>query len=83
MVLNPYLIFYITKQKENCPRCYSKVVEKNLDYQPFGEKEPEVFKIISPEKKSVKWHCPHCGNPLTQGAIFCKSCGKKFEIKGD
>ena len=81
MVLNPYLIYYISKKKQNCPRCYQKVVEKNLDYQPFGEKEADVYKLIAPDKKSFIWHCPYCGNSLNEGARFCTICGKKFEIQ--
>ncbi|MFX0081658.1 MAG: zinc-ribbon domain-containing protein [Candidatus Hodarchaeota archaeon] len=81
MLLNPYLIYYVVKKKEFCPRCFQKVVEKNLDYQPFGEKEPEVYKFIAPRKTSFNWYCPHCGNSLIEGAKFCSSCGKKFEIQ--
>ncbi|MFW9939643.1 MAG: zinc-ribbon domain-containing protein [Candidatus Thorarchaeota archaeon] len=81
MFLNPYLLFYIVQKKQNCPRCYQKVVEKNLDYQPFGEKEPEVYKLLAPPKKSFDWHCPYCGNSLIEGAKFCSSCGKKFDIQ--
>ncbi|MHA1490707.1 MAG: hypothetical protein ACTSRI_13745 [Promethearchaeota archaeon] len=50
MLFNPYLIFYGLKKKQYCPRCYQKVIEKNLDYQPFGEKEPEIFTVLSPSK---------------------------------
>jgi hypothetical protein len=81
MLLNPYLIYYLVKKKQFCPRCYQKVVEKNLEYQPFGKKEPEIYKLIAPPKKSKKWYCPYCSNTLTEGAKFCGSCGKEFEIK--
>lgn len=81
MCLNPYLLFYIAKQKQNCPRCYQIVSEKNLDFKPFGEKEPEVYKLIDLQKKSHKWHCPYCGNNVNEQAMFCNSCGKKFEIQ--
>lgn len=80
-ILNPYLIYYSAKKKQFCPRCYQKVIEKNLDYYPFGDKEPEVYKLIATPKKSINWHCPYCGNSLIEGARFCKSCGKKFEIQ--
>ncbi len=50
MLFNPYLIFYGLKKKQYCPRCYQKVIEKNLDYQPFGEKKPEIFTSLSPSK---------------------------------
>ncbi|MFX0188969.1 MAG: hypothetical protein ACFE8A_14685 [Candidatus Hodarchaeota archaeon] len=46
--LNPYLIVYALKKKGYCPRCQQKLVEKNIEYQPFGNKEPEVFKEIRP-----------------------------------
>jgi len=81
MILNPYLIYYITKQKRNCPKCYQEVIEKNLDFQPFGDKEPEIYKIIAPQKKTYDWYCPYCGNPINEHGIFCKVCGKKFTIQ--
>ncbi|MFX1530922.1 MAG: zinc-ribbon domain-containing protein [Promethearchaeota archaeon] len=81
MLVNPYLIYYILKKKQNCPRCYQKVVEKNLDYQPFGEKKPEIYKFMAPPKKTFNWHCPYCGKSLIEGAKFCSSCGKKFDIQ--
>ena len=33
------------------------------------------------QKSIIKWHCPHCGKTLNKGALFCGSCGKKFEIQ--
>ncbi|MFX1343799.1 MAG: zinc-ribbon domain-containing protein [Promethearchaeota archaeon] len=81
MLVNPYLIYYILKKKQNCPRCYQKVVEKNLDYQPFGEKKPEIYKFMTPPKKTFNWHCPYCGKSLIEEAKFCSSCGKKFDIQ--
>ncbi|MFX0030726.1 MAG: zinc ribbon domain-containing protein [Candidatus Hermodarchaeota archaeon] len=81
MFLNPYTIYYLVKKKQFCPRCYHKVAEKNLEYQPFGKKEPAIFGLIAPVKKSIEWHCPYCGNSLTEDARFCGSCGKEFEIK--
>jgi len=82
MIINPYLIYFGLQKKQNCPRCFKKASEKNLEYKPFGEKEPEIYKALAPSEKSViKWYCPHCGNSLNEGAIFCGSCGNKFEIK--
>ncbi len=43
MCLNPYLIIYSLKKKEYCPKCYNRAVEKNIEYKPFGNKEPEGF----------------------------------------
>lgn len=81
MVINPYLIYFGLQKKQNCPRCFNKTFEKNLEYKPFGEKEPEIYKKIAPSERSIeKWHCPYCGNSLNEGAVFCGSCGKKFEI---
>ena len=82
MALNPYVFYYGIKKKQNCPRCFQKVVEKNLQYQPFGEKEPEVFKSLAPVKKpATKVFCPYCGTPMSKKGQYCKSCGKKFEIQ--
>lgn len=82
MFLNPYLIYYGIKNKEYCPRCFQKVIEKNLHYQPFGEKEPEIYKSLTPNKKSPpKLFCPYCGTPMSNKGQYCKSCGKKFEIE--
>ncbi|MFX1574148.1 MAG: hypothetical protein ACFFB0_15495 [Promethearchaeota archaeon] len=82
MALNPYLIYYALKKRDYCPSCYQKVVEKNLEYQPFGEKKPEKYKSLIPVRKApLKLFCPFCGNSLTEGVKFCKSCGKKFEIQ--
>lgn len=82
MLINPYLIYYGLQHKYFCPKCYSKTIEKNLDFKPFGEKEPEIFKKLSPITKSLKkWHCPYCGTSLNEEAVFCGSCGKKFELK--
>ena len=82
MVINPYLIYFGLQRKQNCPRCYKKTAEKNLEYKPFGEKEPEIYRTLTPSEKSIKnWYCPYCGHPLNEGAVFCGSCGKKFVIK--
>ena len=81
MILNPYLIYYIAQQKKNCPKCYQIVNQKNLDFQPFGEKVSEVYSLITPQKKTFNLYCPYCGQSLIEGANFCKSCGKKFEIQ--
>jgi len=81
IVINPYLIFYGVKKKNNCPNCYYELIEKNIEYIPFGEIIPEVFKKIAPEKKpSIEFHCPYCGIALIERAKFCRSCGKKFDI---
>ena len=82
MVLNPYVFYYGIKKKQNCPRCFQKVVEKNLLYQPFGEKEPEIYMSLAPvEKSPPKLFCPYCGTPMSKKGQYCKSCGKKFEIQ--
>ena len=82
MALNPYVFYYGIKKKQNCPRCFQKVVEKNLQYHPFGEKEPEIFKSLAPVKKpATKVFCPYCGTPMSKKGQYCKSCGKKFEIQ--
>ncbi len=82
MVINPYVFYYAIKKKQYCPRCFQKVVEKNLLYQPFGEKEPDIYKSLAPIKKnSPKLFCPYCGNPMSKKGQYCNSCGKKFEIK--
>ena len=82
MVINPYIFYYGIKKKQNCPRCFQKVIEKNLQYQPFGEKEPEVYKSLAPVEKSLpKLFCPYCGTPMSKKGQFCKSCGKKLVIK--
>jgi len=78
MVINPYVIYYGLKEKEYCPRCYQPVHEKNIEYKPFGDKIPEIFKSIEASKKRGKVYCPYCGTSI-QGN-FCKSCGRKFEI---
>ncbi len=80
MLINPYVIYYRLKKKENCPRCFQEVQEKNIAYKPFGDKEPEIYKVLTPSKKSIlKLYCPYCGI-LVQGQ-FCKSCGKKMELQ--
>ena len=28
-------------------------------------------------------HCPHCGAPIEEGYIFCRSCGKKLDEEGE
>jgi hypothetical protein len=80
MLINPYLIYFGFQKKQFCPQCFSKTIEKNLKYQPFGEKEPEIYRALSPsQKSSLTWYCPYCGIP-NQGN-FCKACGRKFELK--
>jgi len=82
MIINPYLIYFGLQKKQICPRCFKRTSEKNLEYKPFGEKEPEIYQVLASSEKSVlKWHCPYCGQSLNGGALFCGSCGKKFEIK--
>jgi len=84
MFINPYLLYYGLQKTHFCPRCHQEAVEKNLDYEPFGEKEPEVYKLIThtPSKKNQKnWHCPYCGSQMDQDGVFCGDCGKKFEIQ--
>ncbi|MFX1419310.1 MAG: hypothetical protein ACFE9N_10360 [Promethearchaeota archaeon] len=80
MIINPYLVYYGLHKKQYCPRCYNKTIEKNLKYKPFGDKDPEIYKDLVPSQKSpVNWYCPYCGTSIH--GDFCKSCGKKFEIK--
>jgi ribosomal protein L37AE/L43A len=81
MVINPYLIYYIAQQKKNCPKCYQRVTEKNMDFKPFGPKVSEVYRGLIPQKQKYKLYCPFCGKSLTEGVIFCNSCGKKFEVQ--
>ena len=84
MFINPYLVYYSLLNKEFCPRCHQGAVEKNMDYKPFGEKEPEVYKIIAPAPSKTNqkiWHCPYCGSQMDYDGDFCGACGKKFEIK--
>ncbi|MFX0043061.1 MAG: hypothetical protein ACFE8L_09125 [Candidatus Hodarchaeota archaeon] len=82
IVVNPYVFYYSIKKKQNCPRCFQKVVEKNLLYQPFGEKEPELYRTIAPVKNaSPKLFCPYCATPMSKKGQYCKSCGKKYEIQ--
>ncbi len=81
IIFNPYLLYFIAQKKNNCPRCYYVVDEKNLEYRPFGEKEPKIFNLTIPQKINHNWYCPYCGKSLTEGANFCTSCGKKFEIQ--
>lgn len=42
--------------------------------------EPQKVDVIEQtarkEKKSIRF-CPHCGNPLKEGAKFCGKCGQK------
>jgi len=78
MVINPYAIYYGLRKKENCPKCYQLVHEKNTDFIPFGDKTPVIFKPIEASKMQGKFYCPFCGISI-QGN-FCKSCGKKFDI---
>jgi hypothetical protein len=83
LIINPYLIYYGLQKKQHCPRCFNKTIKKNLDYIPFGDKEPEIFKILAPPKKSlVVWYCPFCGKLLNDGVKICNSCGKKLEFIG-
>jgi hypothetical protein len=82
LIINPYLIIYGLKKKQYCPNCHLRVVEKNLEYQPFGEREPEIYNNIAPTKKQKnKWFCPYCGNKMSKKAKFCYSCGKKYELQ--
>ncbi|MFX1371464.1 MAG: hypothetical protein ACFFCE_06350 [Promethearchaeota archaeon] len=81
LIINPYLVYFGLRRKQNCPLCFKKASEKNLEYKPFGEKEPEIYKKIDPpQQTNIKWFCPYCGVSLNEGAIYCGSCGKKFEI---
>jgi hypothetical protein len=82
MIINPYLIIYGLAKKQYCPNCHHLLNDKNLDYQPFGEKQPEIYKIIAPKKNHKnKWFCPYCGNKMSKTARFCYSCGKKCELQ--
>jgi hypothetical protein len=82
LLINPYLFYYGLQKKQFCPNCFKRTVPKNLEYKPFGGKEPEIFKTLTTSEQSgINWHCPYCGTPLGEEAKFCKSCGRKFEIK--
>jgi hypothetical protein len=81
MIVNPYLLYYGAKKKQYCPKCYQELVEKNLEYKPFGKKISEVFNLITPENKSsIILYCPYCGNSLNERTRFCNLCGKKIDI---
>ncbi|MFW9987725.1 MAG: zinc ribbon domain-containing protein [Candidatus Odinarchaeota archaeon] len=81
MIINPYLLYFGLQKKDSCPRCYTKTSEKNLKYKPFGEKESEIYRELTPLKKTIEnFYCPYCGHSLNKGALFCGSCGKKLEL---
>ena len=90
MCLNPYLIYYGLLRKDNCPKCRSKVVDKNLEYEPFGTKKGEGLPRMPYESESSNdidknvvsegWFCPYCGSPISRDWVFCKKCGKTLEI---
>ena len=84
LIFNPYLIFYGLQKKQHCPNCFNLAREKNLDYIPFGKKEPEIYKILAPSKKKSHfcWFCPYCGVALNQAIKYCKSCGKELKFIG-
>ena len=90
MIINPYLIIYAIKKKRYCPNCYRLVIAKNLDFYPFGEKEPggygsvpnfKNFSKFNIKKKTYKLFCPYCGNPIALDWMFCIICGKKNQFK--
>ena len=81
MIINPYLIYYGVKKKQYCPNCYREVGAKNLEYEPFGDIKPEIYKRVGPVNKSnLQFYCPYCGYSLTERVRFCMSCGKKLDI---
>jgi len=80
MLLNPYTLYYGLQKKQYCPRCYNKTVEKSLEYIPFGDKQPEIYnELSSSHSAQITWYCPYCGTPVQKN--YCKSCGKKLELK--
>jgi len=80
MIINPYIVYYGLQKRQYCPRCFKKTIEKDLKYKPFGDKEPEIYKtLVSFQKNPLTWYCPYCGTPIHGN--FCKSCGRKLEIK--
>lgn len=90
MFLNPYLIYYGLIGKKNCPKCRKEVVNKNLDYEPFGSKKSEGLPSLSHEKEISKdvdgnvlsegWFCPYCGSTIKRTWINCKKCGKTLNF---
>lgn len=86
--LNPYIIYYLLQPKKYCPKCRKELSEKNLAYEPFGDKKPEIFKRRAFELKkssqrrnqSSRWHCPYCGRKIRTHARFCEYCGRKIEF---
>lgn len=79
ILLNPYILYYGLQKKQYCPSCYNKTIEKSLEYKPFGDKQPEIYKeLASSHNTQISWYCPFCGVPIHKN--FCKSCGKKLEI---
>jgi predicted RNA-binding Zn-ribbon protein involved in translation (DUF1610 family) len=80
IIINPYVLYYGLQKKQFCPKCFKKTIEKNIEYKPFGDKEPEIYKELIPYRKAqMTWYCPYCGTAVNRN--FCKSCGKKLEIK--
>jgi hypothetical protein len=90
MVVNPYLIYYGLQPKKFCPKCRSRVVEKNLGYEPFGSKKGEGLPRLPYETQTTQvtqtgpvkqgWFCPYCGAAISRDWKFCKACGKTLEI---
>lgn len=88
IVLNPYVVYYLLQPKKYCPHCRRELSKKNLNYEPFGDKEPEIYKkranqtdTSSPMRNPrSNWHCPYCGKAIRRNANFCEFCGREFEI---
>ena len=49
MLFNPYILYYGLQKKQFCPRCFKKTIKKNIEYKPFGDKVPEIYKELIPK----------------------------------
>ena len=86
-IISAVIIFMAYKQVQDCKAANTKVMEMNIEYAKYGEKEKIIDQgsdenngMTNQKPSEPNETCPSCGLPIDKTMKFCPKCGKKLEV---